>query len=110
MRKLLLAIFACLPLLAGTAFAASVVVNGVIQSPASTSVTCTPVATTLTFPVAPNSLVCPIAVLPAGWSGVVTLSDTTHFTTATSSGVLYLETGATSPPAGSFSVTITTTP
>ena len=110
MRKLLLAIFACLPLLAGTAFAASVVVNGVIQSPASTSVTCTPVATTLTFPVAANSLVCPIAVSPAGWSGAVTVSHTTHFTTGTSSGVLYLETGGTSPPVGPISVTVTSTP
>lgn len=111
MKTLLsLALSLALAIVGHCALAASVVVSGVIQSPPSTSVTCTPVSSTLTFPVAQNSVVCPIAVLPAGWSGVVTVSDTTHFTTGVSGSVLYLQTGATSPPVGPFSVTITTTP
>jgi hypothetical protein len=112
MIKLLsaLAISFALAIVGHSAFAASVVVTGVIESPASTSVTCTPVSTALTFPAPPNSLVCPIAIFPTGWSGAVTLSDPTHFATGSSGGALYLQTGATSPPAGPFSVTVTTTP
>ena len=108
--KILLGLVLAFALVAHSALAASVVVSGVIQSPPSTSVTCTPVSTTLTFPVAPNAPICPIAVLPTGWSGAVTVSDTTHFTTAVIGGALNLEAGAISPPAGPFSVTVTTTP
>src|ERR1700739_2571614 len=108
MKVLLTSAFLCLT--AVTVQAASVVVTGVINSPPSTSVTCTPVSTSLTYPVPTNSPVCPIAIQPAGWSGTVTVSDTTHWTTVTVNGVLNLETGATSPPAGPFSVTVTTTP
>jgi hypothetical protein len=110
MNKAALTLSLVLAVIGHSALGASVVVSGVIQSPPSTSVTCTPVSTTLTFPVAANSLICPITVAPAGWSGAVTVSDTTHFTTGTSGGVLYLESGATSPPAGPFNVTVTTTP
>lgn len=110
MKRIFGLIAAFLFLVPIAAYAASVVVNGVINSAPSTSVTCAPVSSSLNFPVPANSLVCPISVLPAGWSGAVTVSDTTHFTTGTSGGVLYLMTGATSPPVGPFSVTVTTTP
>jgi hypothetical protein len=108
MKKIFLS--AILILLAGSASAANVVVSGSIQSPTSTSVTCGPVSATLTYPVAANTLVCPIAVLPTSWAGAITLSDPTHFTTGDNGGALWLKTGPTSPPAGNFSVTITTAP
>lgn len=56
-----------------SAFAASVGVVVTVNSPPSTSVTCTPVASfTTTAPA--GAAVCPIAVLPSGWAGSYTLS------------------------------------
>jgi hypothetical protein len=110
--KILLALF--LAVIAASAFAqdASVAVSGTV-GPAmvsSTSVTCTPVATTLTFPVAAYTPICPILVSPSTWIGGVSLSDATHYALGLNNGALYLMSGATSPAAGAFSVTITTTP
>jgi hypothetical protein len=112
MRNLIKGVLISIALLglAPAAFAASVVVNGVIESPVSSNVTCTPVASGLVYPVAQGTQICPIAILPPSWSGAVTVDDTTHFQTGTVGSVLYLEAGATSPPVGPFSVTVTTTP
>jgi hypothetical protein len=100
-------------LLAGGASAESVIILGGNIYQANTlsrSVTCTPISTTLVYPVPTNSPICPIRVAPKKWSGMIALSDTTHFTTGEHGGVLWLKTGPTSPPGGNFSVTITTTP
>ena len=90
MKKFLLASGAACVLAFGApsaADAASVVVNVIVNSVPSTAVTCTPVAP-LAFPVAAGTAICPITVSPTGWSGTVTLSDTTHFQTDTVGGVL----------------------
>ena len=109
-RKFTAAAFAASMMLTTAAYAASVVVTGIITGQPSTSVTCAPVASPLMFPLAPNTLICPISVQPTGWSGVVTVSDTVHFATANIGGSLSLVSGPTSPPVGPFSVTVTTTP
>lgn len=91
----------------GAALAAVTSITITVSSPPSTSVTCTPVAT-FTGTAAVGATVCPIAVLPAGWSGSLTLSgtDAAKFSVAGSNLVV----GSTALAVGTYSVTITSAP
>lgn len=96
---------------AAAASAAVVIVTGVVNGPASTSVTCSPNPTAnVAANATEGTALCSLSVLPTGWSGGFTVSDTTHFEVGTVSGVPTLETGPTAPPAGPFSVTVTAAP
>ena len=104
MKKIVLAVV--LAIAASAAHAANTTVSIVINSPASTSVSCSP--GTLTAPVAANTVVCPISVVPSGWSGALTLSGTNASSFALSGTNLVV--GASALSAGTYSVTITATP
>ena len=90
-----------------SAHAASTQLSIIVGGTGSTSVACTPL-TTLTAPVAAGTLICPIAVVPSGWTGVFTLSGANATSFALSGSTLVV--GATPLAAGSYSVTITATP
>lgn len=86
--------------------AATTTMTIVVNSPNSTTVTCTP--GTLTAPVAAGVTICPISIAPAGWSGVLSLSGTDAARFALSGTNLVV--GGTALTAGSYSVIITATP
>ena len=92
---------------AGPADAASTQLSIIVGGAASTSVACA-VSTTLTAPVAAGTVICPIAVVPSGWTGVFTLSGANAASFALSGSTLVV--GASPLAAGSYSVTITATP
>ena len=87
--------------------AATTSLSIVINSPASTSVTC-PLASSYTAPLAAGSTICTISVAPAGWSGALALSGTNASSFALSGSSLVV--GSTALAAGTYSVTITATP
>lgn len=115
MKKLLAACiaaaagFAALPALAqgATLVLPSVVVN----SPASTSITCTATGAPYTAPLAAGTTVFNCTVAPATWTGTVSLSGS-QFTLSTLSGVTFnVLVGATALTAGTYSPgTLTATP
>jgi hypothetical protein len=70
MRVLGLSVFLLAGL--GSAHASTTTLSIVMSSPASTAVTCS--IGSYTAPLAAGSLVCPIVVSPAGWSGALALS------------------------------------
>lgn len=86
--------------------AATTTLSIVINSPASTGVTCSP--GTLTAPLAAGFVVCPITIAPSGWSGALALSGSNASSFALSGSNLIV--GPTSLSAGTYSVTITATP
>lgn len=90
----------------GAAHAATTTLSIVINSGPSTAVSCVPAA--LTAPVASGTVICPIVVTPASWSGALTLSGTNAASFALSGSNLVV--GAAALNAGTFSVTITSTP
>jgi hypothetical protein len=108
MRRLSLTIAMVLSALgimyADVVWAAVASITITVAGPASTSVTCAPVAAGG----AANSVVCPIAVLPSGWAGSLTLSgpDVAKFAISGSNLVV----GATALAAGTYNVTITSAP
>ncbi len=106
--KRMLGLFALLPLalFSARADAATATLSIIINSPTSTTVTCP--MTTYTAPLAAASVVCPITIAPAGWSGALTLSGTNSSSFALSGGNLVV--GASALASGSYSVTITATP
>ena len=108
MKALRVAVFAAVLLSPVLAYAASVAITLVVPSTVSTAVTCMPVAAP-SGPVAAGFAVCPIVVSPTGWAGSVALSDTVNFDTVMVSGQMTLVTKA-ALGAGSYPVTITTTP
>ena len=82
----------------------------IISSALSTSVTVTPVAG-LTAPVAAGTVVANIAVLPAGWTGGVTLSGANASSFAIGgTSPNYTIVAAAVLAAGSYSATVTVTP
>lgn len=91
--------------------ASTVTLSIVINSAASTSVTCTP-ASGLVAPLAAGTELCPITVVPSGWSGTLALSGANASEFAISSGTSgeELVVGSTALSAGTYSVTITATP
>ena len=106
MRKFLAAV-AVSALMAGGAYAATTTLSIVINSGPSTSVSCSPAA--LTAPVAAGTLVCPVVVAPASWSGALTLSGPNASSFALSGSNLVVG-AAGIANAGTLSVTITSTP
>lgn len=111
MRKLLLSLATLfmLSLAVGTptmAQGATTNLSIIINSPPSTTVTCT--LGTYTAPLAAGSVICPITVTPSGWSGALTLSGTSASSFALSGSNLVV--GSSALNAGTYSVTITATP
>jgi len=100
-----LAVAALLLSLTG-AQAASTMLSIIINSPASTSVTCT--LGTYTAPLAAGSTICPIVIAPAGWSGALALSGTNASSFSLNGSNLVV--GSSALGAGTYSVTITATP
>jgi len=96
MRKFSFALVAALALaFVGSANAATLTYGALtINGPASTSATCSAFPT-LTTPVAANTALCPITVLPSGWTGVVGNpsggADSAKFAVVSVSGVPTLE-------------------
>ncbi|MGH7158830.1 MAG: hypothetical protein ACREFS_01965 [Acetobacteraceae bacterium] len=95
----------------GVANASTVTLSIVINSSASTSVTCSP-ASGFVSPLAGGTEICPITVAPTGWSGSLSLSGTnaSDFAIASGTSGQELVVGSTALAAGSYSVTITATP
>ncbi len=94
------------------AYASTMSLSIVINSPASTAVTC-PVTATFVAPLAAGAVVCPISVAPSNWSGTLALSGTNASMFAISSGSsgsqLVVGSTAIATP-GTYAVTITATP
>ena len=86
--------------------AATTTLSIIINSPASTSITCA--LGSYTAPLASGAVICPISVAPAGWSGALTLSGTNASSFALSGSNLVV--GATALPVGTYSITLTATP
>jgi hypothetical protein len=106
--KRMLGLFALLPvaLFGARSDAATTTLSIIINSPTSTTVTCP--MTTYTAPLAAGSVVCPITIAPAGWSGALALSGPNAGSFALSASNLVVGAAALQP--GTYSVTITGTP
>lgn len=115
MRTLALAI-AILAAAALPALAASTNIVVTVGSPASTGITCAPVAS-FTGSAPAGAAICPITVAPANWTGAVALSgaDAASFAISTSPLQLVVGGAALSNTGGaggngSYNVTLTSTP
>jgi hypothetical protein len=86
--------------------AATTTLSIIINSPTSATVTC-PMAT-YTAPLAAGSVICPITVAPAGWSGALSLTGANANSFALSASNLVV--GSTALQSGTYSVTLTATP
>jgi len=99
--------FVCATAFAARAQGATTSLSIIISSPPSTSVTC-PLTPPYTAPLAAGSIICTVAIAPAGWSGALTLSGTNASSFALQGTNLVV---AASPlAAGTYAVTITATP
>lgn len=95
----------------GSADAATTTITITVSGAPSTSVACGTTSTySLTAP-APGATVCPVTVQPTGWSGATAVTQTSGPTANAfnySSGNIVV--GSTTPAAGTYTLTITTTP
>jgi len=106
MRKLL-ALGLALAFGGAQAQAATTTLSIIINSPPSTVIAC-PLAPSYSAPLPAASVICTIAVTPAGWSGALTLSGPDAASFALSGSNLVV--GSAALAAGTYSVTITATP
>ena len=99
MRTLLLA--GCFALLSACAHAATLTLPSVtINSPPSTSIACTPYAASPSGNA--GALLTTCTVLPAGWTGAVTLSGTQFVIAGLSGNTFNVVVGATALPPGTY--------
>lgn len=109
MRKLLL-LASCFAMLAGCAQAATLMLPSVtINSPPSTSIACTPYATSPSG--VAGALLTTCTVSPTGWVGAVTLSGTQFVITGLSGNTFNVVVGSTALPPGTYAPgTLSTVP
>jgi hypothetical protein len=75
----------------------------------STGITC-PLAATYPGPLAPGTVICPITVTPAGWAGAVTLTGTGASLFMVDAAGAHVVVGPAAVPAGTYALTMTSTP
>ncbi len=111
MRRLTLALLAALSV-ASSAQAATLALPSVtVVSPNSTSITCTPVSSSYTSPLAAGTVVFNCIVAPSNWQGAVSLSGTQFVVVGLSGDTFNLAVGSTALTVGSYAPgTLTTTP
>ena len=93
----------------------------IINSPASTSITCNPVSpwtisgstisypSTSPIPVPANSAICNLTIAPSGWSGAMSLTQTGN-NFAVSGPPWVLSIGQSALGAGTYTITLSATP
>jgi hypothetical protein len=106
MKRMIAATLAVLTFTVGVAHATVANLSIIINSPPSTSITCT--IPSLTAPVAAGTNICHLVIAPAGWSGALALSGPDMASFALSG--LDLNVGATPLNAGTYNITLTATP
>jgi hypothetical protein len=93
-------------LVAAVAYASTTTLSIIVNGPASTAITCTPAQTTAyTAPVAAGTVMATCFVSPSGWSGTLASSNA-----AFSMSGMNLVVGSTALVAGTYNVTVTSTP